>query len=167
MALNQSQLKSELAAIYRAYCASPRESARKMAAAYDAYAKAAQAAPGKPQFTGSEARALEAVLYPAIVNYYSGTPERIAQAWAQGIQAYWLGPVIQFTGGGVLTGMATAMPGSAPLVPALVAVYRDLGNSFDSCAQRVAAALHAATTTTVVTYLMAGSPPYPLVSVVA
>jgi len=151
-----SQLAADLEAIFVGMPSEPAIAANLMAQAYDTYCKPAFAPPGLPVFTGTEKQKLELLLFKALADPAGGTGAKLAKAWADGIQLYWLTPV-PFSGGPA-SGVVTAMPGAAPIIPPLTGVFSNAGNSAMSCAQQVAQNLDAATKTVLVTY---ATPPPP------
>jgi hypothetical protein len=139
--------------------------AKKLALEYDKYCKTAMAPPALPIFTGVEAMSLEGPL-AAVFSGGTGPAPAVAQAWATGIQAYWLAPPVMFVGGPV-SGVATAMPGAPASIAPITAALTNLGNTEETFAQQLATALDIATKTVLVTFATppppAGPPPPALV----
>lgn len=117
----------------------PEDSARKMASAYDSYAKAAIALGGTPIFTGSEKSALESALMPAFKNNRS-VIATYANAWYQGIVAYWT-PVLWTPPPGYAIGAVTVPP--AATITSLLVSTMSAPNEAPVWAQSQATALHA------------------------
>ena len=165
MPLNVQQLTQGLAAVFKAQPGSGAEAAQKIAAEYDKYCQAAMAPPGKPIFTTAEVKAFEGPL-AGVLSSGTGPAAAVASAISAGLQAYWLSPPVQFSGGPAM-GMATAMPGAAAAIPALTAAFSNLANTEDSAAAAIAAALDTATKTVLVTFTAppppSGPPPPALV----
>lgn len=159
MPLVPSPMQAEFLALYKSYAASPRESARRQAKAYDLYAKQALASPSKPVFTGSETQALEDKLYQAIMQYRTGTPERYARAWAEGVFSYWMSPPLQFSGGGIIAGVVSAAPVQPIIFPQLMSLYRNIQGTAESVSAQQASILHAGTLLVMATLTFPGSPP--------
>ena len=160
MPLVSASLASGLASVFKSQPDSGALAAQKMAAEYDKYCKAALAPPAPPIFTGAEVKALEGPLVGALA---SGDSQAaiVAQAWATGIQAYWLAPPVQFVAGPV-TGLVTAMPGAMAIVPLIQAAFDgtvQAKGDENMVAQQIASALDTATKTVLVTFT---TPPPPL-----
>lgn len=136
----------------------PPQSAKKMAEAYNKYAKTVMAAAGKPILTGAEVKLLEATILQAIAMPAGGTPIKFAQAWANGVQTFWSAPPVQFTFGPYIGPVMVTM--AAPLIQPLVVVLLNLpGATPASSGKRLAAALMAGTMTTTVQMVAPQLPP--------
>lgn len=155
MARSASKLARGLADLAKNYPGSPEEAGKRWAHAYAEYAADAQnnlAAP--PTLAGAEA-----LLAETLGKVWRGS--RTAYTSAQGIAAaltvFWLTPPVVFG-----TGVVTAVGGTSALASSLPGIWasNQAGKqSSEFCANKVAAAVHAFTTTVITT-----TPPGPVVA---
>jgi len=149
-------LGNALEAAFAAHSDSAAQVANDMATAYDSYCKAALAGGIPPLLTPAAKSALMGMLLGAIESG-NGTPAQMGQAWAAGIQMYWMSPPILFTAPPIV-GTVTAMPGAASVPGAISGVLSNPLNTAATAAQGIAAALDVATKTVLVTFT---APPPP------
>lgn len=121
------------------YPGSSDDSAKKMASAYDSYAKAALALGGTPILTGGEKTTLESTLRSAMKSH-NGAIATYAAAWYQGIVAFW-SPVVWTPPPGYGPGAMTVPP-AATIQSGLIA-NMSAPNEAPVWAQKQATALHA------------------------
>lgn len=157
MPLVSSTLAVGFANVFKSQPGSGQETASKLAQEYDKYCKAAMAPPGAPIFTGSEKTAFEGILAPALASADTGNATVVAAAFGNAVQAYWMMPPVQFSGGPAI-GMVTAVPGAQAIVSPIAAALINTQNTEDSIGNILATQLDIATKTVLVTYT---APPPP------
>lgn len=136
------------------------ESAEIMSSAYVSYASTAIFPPDVPVFTGLEKALMKATLIAAM-NPFLPNPAGLGAAWAAGIQAFWTSPPIACLGGA--PGAVTAVPGAASLPATMLAITSVPFQPASVAATGIAAAIDAATRTTIATLTIAGVPtPVPI-----
>lgn len=144
-------MAQEFLDVYRGFPASPRIAAHRLAAAYDAYAQQGLAAASKPSISPSAVVLLEETLYSAIRDPLFGTHLRFAQAWADGVFNYWMGPPVPFSGGGIVSGItADASAAKAAIFAGLTTLFGNVMNGVDLAANQQATILDAGTKLVVV-----------------
>lgn len=82
--------------------ASLAQAASAWAGAYDAYARTATADVMTPALDGQQMMRLRSKLQAAMVNTKAPDARLWARAWAEGIEAYWLTPAVDFDAGAAL-----------------------------------------------------------------
>ena len=162
MPLVAATLAVGLAKIFRDQPVSGADAANKVAKEYDTYCKTALAPPGAPIFTGMEKNTFEGLIAAALATADTGSAAMVAMAFANAVQAYWLAPPVQFSGGPVM-GMVTAVPGAQSIVGPLSSALSNTQNTEDTIGQVIATQLDVATKTVLVTFTAppppAGPPP--------
>lgn len=144
MPVIQADLAAALKAIFESMPPDPDQCAEAMANAYADYCETAIFGGCFPVITGVHRSALKAVLYAAIADPALGLPNKMSQAWATGVDAFWTAmPVANLTAAGITNGC----PGASSLTGTLTAVFGNLANTTETCANGVAAALDTATAT--------------------
>lgn len=156
MPLVVATLASALEAAFASHPDVAAKAADDMAKAYDDYCKAGLAGGVPPLLTPAGKSALMGMLLSAIASG-NGTPAQVGQAWASGIQMYWMSPPVLFTAPPIV-GTVTAMPGAAGAAAAITGVLANGQNTPGTAAQGIAAALDVATKTVLVTFT---APPPP------
>ena len=141
MPLVSASLQKSLLDIYKAKPKSADEAAKKLAKAYDDYAKNAMALASTPVFTGMEVTLLEKTLRPAL--NVPGAPPILALAWGLGVMSYWMAPPVAFVG--AQAGAVTLALVQPIIVPGLTACFLNLANTEETCAATMATILDAAT----------------------
>jgi len=143
VALNPTQLSSDLEDVFASLPASASDAADALALAYGTYAAGGQFGASMPNIPPANVDALAAALLAAIAVPAAGNPATIAASWAAGLTAFWLGVPVA----GVPAGATVGCPGAASLVATLTAVFANVANTSASCAAGLSAALHGATIT--------------------
>jgi len=106
MALNVSTLRSRIQRVFEDNLPDKAQIARRIARAYQEYARAAQAPPGVPVvLKGTEVRVLENGIL-TFLNARMPAPQA-AQIIGSAITAFWLLPPVQTGAGGVVTAIVT------------------------------------------------------------
>jgi len=123
--------------------------AQEWARAYNTYALTAQAGALLPTFVGIEAQALAGQLAGVMTNP-NGTAVQFANAFANGIEAFWLLPPVPFAGAGV--GAVSLFPGKGALVGQLTSVFSSFTDQTAAKAAEIASALDVATRTVIVAF---------------
>lgn len=124
--------------------------AQQWAAAYNTYAAVAQAGVLLPIFVGLEVQALAGHLAGVMANP-NGTATQFANAFASGVEAFWLLPPVLFAGPAV-AGAVTSFPGKGALVAQLTGILSSTTDQNAQVAQQIAGALDTATRTVIVTF---------------
>ena len=150
MPLVVAPLQSELLTLFGASKPqSPAEASLRMASAYYKYGLQASAG-GIAQAwpTPASQSALQGLLFAAMSSPDAGAPAKMAQAWADGLLAFW--SIVPFSSGPTV-GVFSAFAGQAAVAAALTGVLSNTQNTAESSAQLQAAALHVGTMTVLVT----------------
>lgn len=162
MTLVAATLAVGLANVFRSQPVIGADAANKIANEYDIYCKMALAPPGAPVFTGMEKNTFEGLIAAALATADTGSAAMVATAFANAVQAYWLAPPVQFSGGPAI-GMVTAVPGAQSIVGPLSSALSNTQNTEDIIGQIIATQLDIATKTVLVTFTAppppAGPPP--------
>lgn len=156
--LNPVLLSTELIRIFRAKISDPMVIAKQQADTYAAYARDASAGGTFPAFLGTEAELMKPILYSALAVPVAGNPVSYAAAWSLAIASFWFLPPIAFAGPSAI-GVSAAPLGSTILVPAIASAVA-VPISPEVSAVGIAAALHAATLTVIVTGTLTGGGPF-------
>lgn len=149
MPLNPVSLTLALTAVFQSFPPTAALCAAGMASAYSSYAAAGMFGAGVPLITGSNTSAMTALLLAAIASPLTGNPAAFGAAWSAGLTAFWMTPPIVVTG--AQSGVVTGIPGAAAVAVPLGAAAANLTNTAPVFAAILAAALHAATLTTLAT----------------
>ncbi len=150
MALVSASLTASLTQVFSSASDQGAVKAQEIAQAYQTYALPAMAGVLLPIFVGVEGQALAAKLIP-VMQQSTDSPSDLANALADGVEAFWLLPPVPFAAGPV-AGVVTSFPGKGALAGALVAALSSPSQDGASVASGVASALDAGTRTVIVTF---------------
>jgi hypothetical protein len=125
------------------------DAATKMANAYTNYCRTGLFGTSVPTILPGATALLQATLLNAMATPVSGTPAKFAQAWANGVQAFWLAPPVAVLG--VQSGVVTAIPGATALTGILTTLFANPANPAAVVAAQLASALDTATKTAIAT----------------
>ncbi len=157
MPRSASKLANSLVDLGRNYPGSPEEAGKRWAHAYALYAADAMSIPptaAPPASLGAAERLLAQSL--GKVWKTSRTAYTSAQGMAAALTAFWLAPPVVFG-----AGVVSAVGGTSALASALPGIWASNQRgkqSADFCAKKVAAAVHAFTTTVITTTPFSPSP---------
>lgn len=158
MPLNPVVLSTELMRIFRAQISDPAVIASQQADAYALYARDATAGGTLPAFIGTETTLMKPILYGALAVPKKGGPVVYASAWSLAIASFWALPPVAFAGPSA-SGVSAVPTGLAVLVPTLAAAV-SVPVGVELSATGIAAALHAATLTVIVTGVLTSGGPF-------
>lgn len=140
--------------------ASP-ESAEIMSSAYVAYVSTALFGASIPIFTGAEKELMKVALLLAM-NSFIPNPAGLGLQWAAAINTFWLSPPINCVG--AAPGPVQAVPGTASLPAAMLAVTSIPFQPAAVAAAGIAACIDAATKTAIANLNVSGTPtPTPII----
>jgi len=125
--------------------------AQQWAMAYNTYALTATAGVMLPVFVGIEVQALAAQLASVMTNP-NGTAAQFANAFATGIEAFWLLPPVPFAAVPIPAGAVTSFPGKPVLIADLISIFSSTTDQTAKVAIDIATALDTATRTVIVTF---------------
>lgn len=135
--------------------------AQKMADAYDSYASVAQAGVAFPHLLGTEKVALKNILAQALLFPIRGRPDLFADAWVNGLVAFWtLPPVLfqtpPFPAPPLDSGIPVPLPSMAGTLRSAIISLVSKYNTALGAAQSFAAAIDVATRQFQVTFAPSG-----------